>query len=77
MKEVASTAVARTAALRRLADLALHGQLDAYVRTRYEAGRSWRLISFDLLRDTDVDVSHETLRQWYRGEEWAAKGRRA
>lgn len=69
--------MARTAALRRLADLALHGQLDTYVRTRYEAGRSWRLISIDLIRDTDIDVSHETLRQWYRDEPWAAKGRRA
>lgn len=57
--------MARQAALRRLADTLLGGTLDSYVTERREAGKSWRMISLDLHDDIAVDISHETLRQWY------------
>lgn len=56
----------------RLADVLLGdaGPLEAFVRTRRQAGRSWRLITRDLYDATDgqVDVVHETLRTWYPDE---------
>jgi hypothetical protein len=52
-------------ATRRLADTLLAGRLDEFVKTRRDAGMSWRLISRDLLRVTEVDVHERTLWSWY------------
>jgi len=49
----------------RLADHLLHGQLEAYVRERREAGKSWRRIALNLRDEVGVDVAHETLRNWF------------
>lgn len=43
----------------------LDGNLDEFVTKRREAGRSWRLIARDLLDETGLDVTHETLRSWF------------
>jgi hypothetical protein len=56
---------ASVTATRRLADTLLDGGLDDYVRTRRGQGRAWRRIAMDLLADTKVDVSEQTLRSWY------------
>lgn len=52
---------------RKLADLLLGeaGPLEEFVAARRP--KSWRLIARDLLEATDgkVDVTHETLRQWF------------
>lgn len=57
----------------RLADSLLGGGLRAYVRDRRLAGKSWRQISLDLRDDIQVDVTYETLRNWYCGIEHEAK----
>ena len=49
----------------RLADLQIDGGIEAYVRGKRQAGRSWRRIALDLLDDIDLDVTHETLRSWF------------
>ncbi len=53
----------------RLADLLLasEGPLEAFVRSRREQGRAWRLIARDLYEQTDrqVDLTYETLRSWF------------
>lgn len=53
----------------RLADVLLGGEgaLGEFVRSRRDAGRSWRLIARDLYEVTDrqVDVTHESLRAWF------------
>ena len=53
-------------ATQRLADHMLGGQLAEYVTTRREKGDSWRRIALDLRDDIGVDVTHETVRAWYR-----------
>lgn len=53
----------------RLADHLLGEEqgLEHFVRSRRDAGRSWRLIARDLHEATDgeVDVTFETLRSWF------------
>lgn len=58
----------------RLADLLLPTTLSDFVRERREGGRSWRLIARDLHDQTSgqVDVTAETLRNWYSAPERAA-----
>lgn len=55
----------------RLADLLLPTTLAEFVDTRRAGGRSWRLISRDVLEETDgqVDVTAETLRGWFGSPE--------
>jgi hypothetical protein len=50
-----------------LADHLLDGHLDAFVAERRANGRSWRHIAGDLWTATgqQVDVTHETLRNWF------------
>lgn len=59
-----------------LADYLLRrrGGLDAWVRTRRDTGRSWRLISRELYVATQgrIDVTHETLRLWFLEDNGAA-----
>jgi hypothetical protein len=50
---------------RRLLDLILGGQLTSFVVERRDHGDSWRVIGRDLYQRTGVDVTGETLRQWY------------
>ena len=52
---------------RRLADLLLDGGLDDFVLSRRSENVAWRRIERDLFLATDgqVDISFETLRQWY------------
>lgn len=50
----------------------LDGKLDEFVGERRAAGRSWRLIARDLLDATGIDVTHETLRSWFRQSEAVA-----
>lgn len=52
-------------ATRRLADTLLDGRLDAYVKERRDAGRSWRLISRDIFDEIHLDITDVTLRSWY------------
>lgn len=51
---------------RRLADTLLAGRLDDFVAARRQQGISWRLISRELYDATQLDITHETLRSWYR-----------
>jgi hypothetical protein len=57
-----------------LADLLLPDGLEAYVSAKRADGKSWRRIARDLWIDTDhrVDVTFETLRQWFPAEEAAS-----
>lgn len=50
---------------RRLLDLALDGELDAFVATRRARGDSWSSIAFDLFAKTEVRITPETLRVWF------------
>lgn len=59
-------------ATQRLADHLLGGNLHDYVMGRRAKGHSWRRIALDLRDDIGVDVTHETVRSWYLGEEVAA-----
>lgn len=52
-------------ATQRLLDHLMDGELRAYVAQRRSNGKSWRQISLDIRDDTHVDVTHETLRNWY------------
>lgn len=52
-------------ATQRLLDHMLDGKLRDYVAKRRTAGHSWRRISLDLHDDCGVDVTHETLRNWF------------
>lgn len=60
---------AATTPNRRLADVLLGdaGPLDEFVRTRRTRGLSWRVIARELYDNTghEIDVTHETLRQWF------------
>lgn len=48
-------------------DAILGGKLEEFVTTRRAEGRAWRHIATDLFEATDrkVDVTSETLRQWF------------
>jgi hypothetical protein len=46
--------------------------LGVYVGGLRAAGRSWREISQDIKTRTDIDVSHEALRGWFRDDLTAA-----
>lgn len=52
----------------RAANHLLDGKLEEFVSMRRSAGRSWRLIARDLMEATSIDVTHETLRSWFRDE---------
>ncbi len=54
-----------------LADHILEGRLAQYVTDRRRRGDSWRRISLDLRDDTGVDVTHQTLSNWYGADESA------
>lgn len=56
---------AKGSATYRLADHLLDGQLEAYVGDRRQAGKSWRRISLDLRDEFEIEVTHETLRNWF------------
>ncbi len=58
-------------AMQRLADHILGGGLAHYVTERRQRGDSWRRISLDLRDDTGVDVTHQTLSNWYGADESA------
>lgn len=51
----------------RLASLLLGSDVRAFIAEKRAAGRPWRFIARDLYEATDgqIDVTHETLRQWY------------
>ncbi len=51
----------------RLATLLLGRDVNAYVAEKRDDGVAWRFIARDLYDRTDgqVDVTHETLRQWH------------
>lgn len=57
-----------------LADTLLDDGIESFVRARRSEGASWRRIALDLWEATDrkVEVTHETLRSWFPGEEPAA-----
>ncbi len=57
----------------RLADVLLEKSLDDFVAERRAEGRAWRLIARDLWQSTngEIDVTYETLRSWYGGEDAA------
>lgn len=52
--------------LRQALDRLLDGDLDGFVTERRAEGASWRRISVELFEKTGVDVTHESLRAWYR-----------
>ena len=58
-------------ATQRLLDHLLDGQLRTYVLERRNRGQSWRSISLALHDELAVDVTHETLRNWFAGQEAA------
>ena len=55
----------------KLATLLIGTDLEAFVRERRTAGTSWRHIARAIYEATDgqVDVTHETLRNWYPDDE--------
>lgn len=57
---------------RELADVLVNG-VEEFVRTRREAGMSWRRIANELRDATNqkVDVTYETVRGWYADKPWA------
>lgn len=52
-------------AKQQLADVLLKGTLDEFVKTRRADGVSWRKIARDLEDATGVDVTFESVRNWY------------
>ncbi len=58
-------------ATQRLADHMLGGRLTEYVTERRQRGDSWRRISLALRDDTGIDVTHQTLSNWYGADESA------
>lgn len=51
--------------LRELLDAKMHGGLERFVATQRRTGASWDTISVRLLLRTDIEVSGESLRNWY------------
>ena len=51
--------------LQTLVTARLGGDLTAYVDRRRARDCSWRRIAHDIARDTDIILSHETLRSWF------------
>jgi hypothetical protein len=67
--------VARLSPLRQALDVIMGpGELDALVRLGRLRGRSWRLVALDVRDRTGVDVSHETIRNWYLDDELDDEG---
>jgi hypothetical protein len=57
---------ARVSPLRQALDVIMGpGELDALVRLGRLRGRSWRALALEVRDRTRVDVTHETLRNWY------------
>ena len=50
---------------RRLLDHLTSGRFGTYVADRRNAGKSWRQVSLDIRDDFAIDVTHETLRNWF------------
>lgn len=48
-----------------IANVALGGKLREYVTERREAGKSWRRVAIELRDDHRIDVSHQTLANWF------------
>lgn len=61
-------------ATQRLATILLDRDVHDFIRERRAARRAWRFIARDLYEATggQVDVTHETLRQWIADTERAA-----
>lgn len=59
-------------ATQKLADHMLGGNLADYVMTRRAKRVSWRRIALDLRDDLGIDVTHETVRNWYFDDDAAA-----
>lgn len=57
---------------RRLADVLLGIPLSEYVAVRRAKGETWRDISYQIRREVDLDISHESLRHWFAADEVAA-----
>ena len=51
--------------LYRLLDALLPGGIDAYVAAKRAEGESWRRIERAIWADVNVDVTYQTLRNWY------------
>lgn len=51
----------------RLASILLGSDVRAFISEKRSAGRAWRFIARDLYDATDgqIDVTYETLRQWF------------
>lgn len=49
------------------ANLLIPGGIDAFVLTRRDEGKGWRVVARELWLTTggEVDLTHETLRRWY------------
>lgn len=54
----------------RLADHLLPGGLEPFVRTRRDAGMSWRKIALEIRDATDraIEVTHQALYSWFDDE---------
>lgn len=54
----------------RLASVLLGSDVRGFIAEKRGAGRPWRFIARDLYEATDgqIDVTYETLRQWYGPE---------
>jgi hypothetical protein len=61
-----------TSPTRALADHLLDGKLDEFVLGQRAAGIAWRKIAIELLERTGVDVTEQTLRNWYATDPRAA-----
>jgi hypothetical protein len=59
-------------ATQQLAEIKLGSSLEEFVTSRRQRDVSWRKISLELRDATGVDVTHETLRSWFPGEQVAS-----
>lgn len=50
---------------RALANHIMDGNLDEFVETRRANGRSWARISLDIRDATEINITAESLRNWY------------
>lgn len=68
----ANVRVVRLTDKARLANHLIPGGLEAFVTTRRAAGKSWRLIAYDIYEATDkeVNVTTEALFRWFDRERY-------
>lgn len=57
----------------RLANILLGMDVRTFIREKRDNGRAWRFIARDLYEATNgqIDVTYETLRQWYSDDQAA------